>query len=81
MKHRIAETRSGCGEDASERGLVHYDGPSLVGWQTLCGHVDRVDFEWKDTNKRVNCQGCLDVLRHVTGRRPVKPEATRERDP
>lgn len=52
----------------TERTLVHYDGPSLVGWQTLCGHVDRSDYTWISTTRRANCPGCLDVRKHVTGR-------------
>lgn len=52
----------------SENGRVHYDGPFLTGWQTLCGHVDRTDFDWFETPAKVNCPGCLAVIKHIKGK-------------
>lgn len=68
MKRRIATEIKNPQDSETERGLVHYDGPGLVGWATLCGHVDRNDYTWVSTTKRANCPGCLDVRKHVTGR-------------
>lgn len=67
MKKRIA-VMSGREHDATEEGLVHYDGVGQVSTQTLCGHVDRTTWDWKETNKRVNCVGCIAVRDHVMGR-------------
>lgn len=54
--------------DEIEKGLVHYDGVGSVGTMTLCGHVDRVGWQWTQTTKRVNCTGCIAVRDHVLGR-------------
>lgn len=67
MRHRIAVMPAN-DRDAIEDGLVHYDGCALVSTQTLCGHVDQVSWNWKETTKRVNCAGCLAVRDHVLGR-------------
>jgi len=60
--------RSTAADAADEAGTVHYQGVGLVGTDTLCGHVDRTDFDWHDTKKRANCKGCLAVRDHVLGR-------------
>lgn len=46
-------------------GHVHWDGPGLVGWQTLCGEVDRVPGTFTATTARVCCRACIDVVAHV----------------
>lgn len=67
MRHVVATGIKDRQDAAIEASLVHYEGPGLVAWATLCGHVDRLDYKWEQTNKRVNCPGCLDVVRHVKG--------------
>lgn len=70
MRHKFATMRQGAhaSDAAIEKGVVHYAGCGLIGADTLCGHTDRTDFDWHDTNKRVNCAGCLAVRNHVIGR-------------
>lgn len=63
MKKRIAIC-----DDPAEKNIVHYDGVFMVSTQTLCGHVDRTDYRWEYTTKRVNCPGCIAVRNHVLGR-------------
>lgn len=67
MKKRIAVIPES-EREAVEEGLVHYDGVGMVSTMTLCGHVDRTTWSWEETNKRVNCQGCIAVRDHVLGR-------------
>lgn len=45
--------------------FVHYDAPGILGWDTLCGHVDRTDYRWKTTKAKVNCNACLAVVAHA----------------
>lgn len=54
-------------EETREMGvkIVHYLGPGILGWDTLCGHIDRVDYRWRLTKSKVNCAGCLSVITHV----------------
>ena len=54
------------------QGVVHYDGPGLIGSATLCGYTDLVGCSWADTTKRVNCSGCLATRDHVTGKTRVR---------
>lgn len=51
-----------------EAGRVHYDGCGVIGSHTLCGHTDWVGATFEETNKRVNCKGCIAVRNHVLGR-------------
>lgn len=53
--------------DATEYGLVHYEGVGMIGSQTLCGHTDRIGWVWNASKKRVNCVGCIAVRNHVIG--------------
>lgn len=70
MKHVIAIVPARESLEAeTEKNLVHYDGPGIIGSHTLCGHTDLVTWRWADTNKRVNCRGCLGTRDHVMGRR------------
>lgn len=70
MKKRIAVIPAAeRAKDDIENGLVHYEGVGMVSTMTLCGHVDQTTWDWEETNKRVNCQGCIAVRDHVRGRR------------
>jgi hypothetical protein len=51
-----------------ESGMVHYVGPGIIGSHTLCGHTDRPDWDFEETNKRVNCPGCIGTRDYVMGR-------------
>lgn len=55
-------------KDSSEEGLVHYNGPGIIGSHTLCGHTDRIGWDWEETTKRVNCPGCVGTRDHVFNR-------------
>lgn len=49
-------------------GLVHYDGPGVLGNVTLCGITDwlgRPDGDGKLTKRRVTCAACISVVDHV----------------
>lgn len=68
---RMMHTRT---EDGQTEVLVHYEG--ALGEDALCGHDlsgDSVAGEsWTaatETRRRVNCQDCLAIVRHVRGRR------------
>lgn len=47
------------------RKIVHHDAPGIMGWQTLCGHVDRTDYRWKKTREKVDCRACLAIVAHA----------------
>lgn len=47
---------------------VHYFGCALIGSDTLCGHTDRMEADWEETTKRVNCRGCIAVRDYVRGK-------------
>lgn len=44
---------------------VHAEGVPLIGSATLCGHTDRPDIAWTQTNKPVSCNGCLAIIEQV----------------
>lgn len=67
MRHVIV-TGMGNDPDETEIGLVHYEGPAIIGSHTLCGHTDRVNWDFEETTKRVNCPGCIGTRNHVLGR-------------
>lgn len=54
-------------EETKEMGkkIVHIDAPGILGWASLCGHVDRNDYRWQDTRTKANCHACLAVVKHV----------------
>lgn len=46
---------------------IHYDGIFQLGDVAYCGHDLRGDNEWEtgiETNKKVNCIGCIRLLEH-----------------
>lgn len=48
---------------------VHYDAPGGMDY-TLCGDtLDECAEEPAYTNKRVNCERCIDFVQHVRGRK------------
>lgn len=67
MRH-VYVTSFGNDPDDCEENLVHYDGPSIIGSHTLCGHTDRTVWTFAETTKRVNCPGCIGTRNHVLGR-------------
>lgn len=67
MRHVICHPNAS-DPDETERGLVHYTGPGIIGSHTLCGHTDRPGWNFEETNKRVNCAGCIGTRDHVLGR-------------
>lgn len=74
MKHvriNLEKSHANWQDVESETGIVHYEGCGLIGSHTICGHTDRVEMEWEETTKRVNCRGCLAVRDHVLGKQPT----------
>lgn len=63
---KIYATRFDAG-DAGQEGhdVVHIEGVSLIGSDTLCGHVDRIDMTFEETTRAVTCKGCLAVWNFV----------------
>ena len=59
-------------EETAEMGrkIIHHGGPGLLGWSTLCGHVDCTDYRWKYTKAKANCAGCFAVIKHVAALQP-----------
>lgn len=52
------------------RKIIHHDGPGLLGWDTLCGHVDRTDYRWVETRAKANCHACQAVITHAAAAQP-----------
>lgn len=50
---------------ASTDNEIHWTGPGLMGWGTLCGHIDIVGCVYTPTIAPVNCKGCLSVCDHA----------------
>ena len=52
----------------AETDRVHYAGPFLVGWTTLCGIVEPTKQGYSmpvSTDKPVTCRACLAVVKFV----------------
>lgn len=56
--------RNFSGNDSLELEVVHVEGVTLLGYETLCGAVDSGQASI-ETDEAVTCEGCLATYNHI----------------